>query len=70
MRNNGLCLGPFINNVGNLKGEGVKNWPKFPTDSTKKLLTGERGVLKIWKNCRRHLWTAPYNSHWFLKIII
>ena len=27
--------------------------------STKKLPTWGRGVSKVWKNCRRRLWTIP-----------
>ena len=52
--------GPSINDVGNWEGGGVKNWSKLPTDSTKKLPTWRRGVSKIRKNCRRHLWMVPY----------
>ena len=45
--------GPSINDVGNWEGEGVKNWSKLPTDSTKKLMTWGRGrgMSKIKKIC-------------------
>ena len=35
--------GSSIIDVGNWEGEGVKNWSKLPTDSTKKLPTWGRG---------------------------
>ena len=35
-----------MNDVGNWEGAGVKKWPKLPTDSTEKLPTLGRGVLK------------------------
>jgi hypothetical protein len=51
------CKGPSINDVGNWEGEGVKNWSKLPTDSTKKLPTwGREGGVKNPENCRRRLW--------------
>ena len=53
------AMGPSINDVGNWEGAGVKNWPKLPTDSTKKLPTWGKGVSKIQKICRRHLWMVP-----------
>jgi hypothetical protein len=40
---------PSINDVGNWEGEGVKNWSKLPTDSTKKLPTWGRGLSKTRK---------------------
>ena len=55
-------MGPSINDIGNWEGGGVKNWPKLPTDSTKKLSTWGRGVSKIWKNWRRCLWMVPMGS--------
>ena len=41
--------GPSISDVGNRKGEGVKNGSKVPTDSTKKLPIWGRGVSKFRK---------------------
>ena len=44
--------GPSINDVGNWKGGGVKNWSKLPTDSTKILPTwGREGGKKSGKKC-------------------
>ena len=41
-------------------GEGSKIGPNCRRIvCTKKLPTWGRGVLKIWKNCRRHLWMVP-----------
>ena len=52
--------GPSINDVGNWKGEGVKNWSKLPMDSTKNLLTwGREGGKKSGKKCWRRLWMVP-----------
>ena len=41
------CKGPSINDVGNWEGEGVKNWSKFPTYSTKILPILWEGGVKI-----------------------
>ena len=37
-------MGPFINDVGNWEGRGVKNWSNIFMASTKKLHMGEGGV--------------------------
>ena len=55
-------MGPSINDVGNWEGGGDKigqNWSKLPTDSSKKLPTWGRGMSKIPKKCRCHLWMVP-----------
>ena len=40
---------PSINDVGNWKGGGVKNWSKLPMDSIKKTADRGRGCQKSGK---------------------
>ena len=51
--------GPSINNVSNW--EGVKIGQNCRQIVFKKLLIWGTGLSIIRKNCRRRLWTAPYN---------
>ena len=55
IRRSRLDKKPFIIDVSNWEGAGVRNWWKLPTDSTIKLPTWGRGVSKIRKYCRRCL---------------
>ena len=54
-----MKCGASIKDVGNLEGGGVTNGSKLQMDITKKLPIWGRGVSKIQKNCRRHLWMVP-----------
>ena len=42
-------MGPFINDVDNWEGGGVKNWSKLPMDSTKNCQHGGWGCQKSVK---------------------
>ena len=61
---------PSINDVGNWKGGGVKNWSKLPMDSIKKTADRGRGFQKSGKIADVvYGWSSAYNDFFLLLLV-